>query len=109
MVPTKKMRMNTNQLKMKSSAMTKRTSKTTTKIKDEKNRFKTSFGFLLEMGTPLISYKEISCLFTILARRYLILNIYHLSRMRAMHKFFEGLNNAQFFFTFFILGKLFHR
>ena len=58
MVPTKKMRMNTNQLKMKSSAMTKRTSKTTTKIKDEKNRFKTSFGFLLEMGTPLISYKK---------------------------------------------------
>ena len=108
MVPTKKMRMNTNQLKMKSSAMTKRTSKTTTKIKDEKNRFKTSFGFLLEMGTPLISYKDISYLFTILAR-YLILNIYHLSRMRAMHKFFESLNYAQFFFALFILGKLFHR
>ena len=54
-VPIKNNRKSINQLKNTSSAITTVISNSTTKIKDEKNNFSTSFGFLFEMGTPLIS------------------------------------------------------
>ena len=72
-VPTAKMRKRMKRLKMTSSAITMRISNTTEKefnyyifkyilmyclpieIKDEKNKFKTILGFLLEIGTPFSS------------------------------------------------------
>lgn len=44
-----------NKLKKRSSAITMRMSRRTTEMRDAKNSFNTTLGFLVEIGTPLIS------------------------------------------------------